>query len=118
MGRACQVHNTANFDCIDCRRTTNIRQAAVDGRIELASAVLVDALKSYVELVLNALGHPEALVTDLSTIGDFGLDDDERSAASDKLGVALSDDDSVYEIARCLRDKGESRVEFPEPRNY
>ena len=53
----------------------------------------------------NALDHPEALVTDLSTIGDFGLDDDERSAASDRLGVAVSDDDYVYEIARRLRDQ-------------
>lgn len=52
------------------------------------------------------LGHPEALVTDLSTIGDFGLDDDERFAASDRLGVALSDDDYLYEIARRLRDRG------------
>lgn len=77
----------------------------MDGRVELASTVLVDAVESYVELVLNALGHPEVLVTDLSTIGDFGLDDDERSAASDGLGVALSDDDYVYEIARRLRDQ-------------
>jgi len=105
MGRACQVHNIPNFDCIDCRTTACIRQAA-DGRIEVASTVLVDALESYVELVLNALGHPEALVMDLSTIGDFGLDDDERFAASDRLGVALSDDDYLYEIARRLRDRG------------
>jgi len=50
-------------------------------------------------------------VTDLSTIGDFGLEDDERCAASAKLGLMLSDDDYLYEIARRLRDKGESRVE-------
>jgi len=105
MGRACQIHNIPNFDCIDCRRTASIRQAAADGRIELASAVLVDALESYVEQVLKAIDHPEALVTDLSTIGDFGLDADERSAASDRLGVALSDDDYLYEIARRLRDQ-------------
>lgn len=95
MGRSCPAHDVPQFDCSDCRRTASIRQAAVDGRIELASTVLVDTLESYVELVLNALDHPEALVTDLSTISDFGLDDDERSAASDRLGVALSDDDYV-----------------------
>ena len=105
MGRTCPAHNTPKFDCIDCSRTARIRQAAADGRIELASTVLVDTLESYVEVVLNALGHPEALVTDLSTIGDFGLEDEERSAASDRLGVALSEEDSVYEIARCLRDR-------------
>ena len=105
MGRACPVHNIPNFECIDCRRTASIRQAAADGRIELVSTVLIDALESHVEQVLNALGHPEALVTDLSTIGDFGLDDDERSAASATVGVVLSDDDYLYEIARRLRDK-------------
>ncbi|MGE3978372.1 MAG: hypothetical protein AB7F94_12390 [Nitrospira sp.] len=46
----------------------------------------VDTLEPYVERVLTALGHPEALVTDLSTIGDFGLDNDERSAASATVG--------------------------------
>ena len=60
--------------------------------------------EDHVELVLNALGHPETLVTDLSTIGDFGLEDDERCAASAKLGVTLSDDDYVCEIVRRLRD--------------
>jgi len=105
MGRSCPVHDVPQFDCIDCSRTACISQAAADGRIELASTVLVDTRESYVELVLNPLRHPEALVTDLRTIGDVGLDDDERSAASVKLGVALSDDDYVYEIARRLRNQ-------------
>lgn len=89
-----------------------------DGRIELASRVLVDTVESYVEMVLNALGYPEALVTDLSTIGDFGLDEDERSVASAKLGVMMSDADYIYEVAKRLRDKGESRVESPETPDY
>lgn len=105
MGRSCPVHDTPQFDCIDCRRTASIRQAAEDGRIELASTVLMDTLEPYVELVLNALGHPEALVTDLSTIGDFGLDDDELSSASTRLDVALSETDYIYEVAQRLRDK-------------
>lgn len=104
MGRSCPAHDTPQFDCIDCRRAASIRQTAVDGRIELASTVLVDTLESYVEVVLNALGHHEALVTDLSTIGDFGLDDDERSSASALLGVTLSDADYIYEVAQRLRD--------------
>jgi hypothetical protein len=111
MGRSCPAHDTPQFDCSNCRTTASIRQAAEDGRIELASTVLVDALDSYVEQVLNALDHPEALVTDLSTIGDFGLDDDERSAASAKLGVTLSDDDRLYEVARRLRGSLSSGAE-------
>ena len=70
------------------------------GRIEFAPLVLIDTLESYVEVVLEALGYPEALVTDVSTIGDFGFEDDERSAAGDNLGLALVDDDYVYEMAR------------------
>lgn len=90
---------------MDCKKTASIRQAAADGHIEIASTVLVDTLESYVELVLKALGHPEALVTDLSTIGDFGLNENECAAASAALGVTLSDDDYIYEIAQRLRDK-------------
>jgi hypothetical protein len=99
------AHDTPDFDCIDCRRTAAIRKDAEDGRIELASTVLVDTMESSVELVLNALGHPEALVTDLSTVGDFGLDAEERFAASAKLGVTLSADDYIYEVAQRLRNK-------------
>ncbi|BFU90863.1 MAG: hypothetical protein NTAFB01_20500 [Nitrospira sp.] len=110
MGRSCPLHDIPQFDCIDCSKVANIRQAAVDGRIELASTVLVDTLESYVELVLNALDHPEALVTDLSTIGDFGLDDDERCAASAKLGVALSDADYIYEVAQRLRVQAQGQA--------
>jgi hypothetical protein len=105
MGRSCPAHDIPQFDCSDCSRCASIRQAAADSRIELASTVLVDTLDSYVELVLNALNHPEALVTDLSTIGDFGLDDDERSAASSTLGVIVSDADYIYEVAKRLRNK-------------
>lgn len=105
MGRSCPAHDTPQFDCIDCSRTATIRKAAADGRIELAPTVLVDTLEPYVEQVLEALGHPEALVTDLSTIGDFGLEDNECAAAGSKLRVALLDDDYIYEIARRPRDQ-------------
>jgi hypothetical protein len=105
MGRSCPVHDTPRFDCIACRRTATIHQAGEDGRIELTSTVLVDTLESYVELLLNALDHPEALVTDLSTVGDFVLDADERFAVSARLEVILSDDDYIYDVAQRLRDK-------------
>ena len=105
MGRSCPVHDIPQFDCIDCRRIATLRQAAEDGRIELASTVLTDTLEPYVELVLNALNHPEALVTDQSTISDFGLDPDELSTASTRLEVTVSDTDYVYDVAQRLRDK-------------
>jgi hypothetical protein len=64
MGDFYPTQDILPFDCIHCSNVATIRQAAEDGHIELASTVLVDTLESYVELVLNALGHLEALVTD------------------------------------------------------
>jgi len=77
------------------------------------SAVLVDTLEPCVDLVMEALDHPEALVTDLGAIGDCKLDDDECAAASDRLGIGLSDDAYLYKIARRLREKGEHPIESP-----
>lgn len=57
-------------------------------------------------------------MTDLSMIGGFGLDDDERSAANDRLGLPFSDDDYLYEMARRLREKGEHRIAAQETRDY
>jgi hypothetical protein len=116
MSRFCPAHDSPHFDCIECSRTAQIRQAAADGRIELAPTVLVDALEAHVDLVLRALGHPEALGTDLSTVGDFGPDDNEIVAASAKLRVTLSSDDRIVEVAQRLRDKRKSRPGFPESR--
>lgn len=62
-------------------------------------------MEPYVDQVLKALKQPEALVTDLSMIGDFGLDDDERTAASARLGVAMTNTDYIYEVAQRVRDK-------------
>ena len=70
---------------------------------------MVNAVESYVELVLNALDHPEAMVTDLSTIDNFGLDDDERGVATARLGVKLSDDNYVYEVAQRFLDEARGR---------
>jgi hypothetical protein len=39
MGRSCPDHEIPQFDCMDCRSIA-LRQAAYDGRIELASTVL------------------------------------------------------------------------------
>jgi len=110
MGRACPIHDIPQFDCTDCSKVATIRQVAADGRIELASTVLVETLESYIEGILTAFGHPEALVTDLSTIGDFGLEDDERSAASSRLGVTLSDADYIYEVAQRLRAQAQGQT--------
>lgn len=108
MGHACLYHDILQFDCVDCRAVATIRQAAEDGYIELASTVMVDVLEPHVEQVLKALNQPEALVTDLSMIGDFSLDDDERTAASVRLGAVMTDTDFIYEVAQRVRAKASS----------
>ncbi len=105
MGRACRYHDIPQFDCVDCKAVASVRQAVADGRVELAPTVLVDMLEPYVEQVLEALEHSEALVTDLSKVGDFSLEDEERAAASARLGVVMTDTDYIYEVAQRVRDK-------------
>ena len=76
----------------------------MDGRTELASVVLVDVLESYLEQVWKVLDHPEALVTDLGAIGDFGLVDDECSAASDRLGCLCRTPTTVKKLRNVFVD--------------
>ena len=75
MARSCPTHDTPQFDCIDCRRTANIPSGSCgEGPVDWCLR-LDDSVESYAELGLNALDHPESLVADLRTIGDFCLDD-------------------------------------------
>ncbi|MBH0200270.1 MAG: hypothetical protein HP497_12760 [Nitrospira sp.] len=69
MDRFCPAHDIPEFDCTDCSKVAKIRQAAEAGRVELASMVLVDTLEAYVDVILKAIGYPEALVTDPGLIG-------------------------------------------------
>jgi len=79
-------------------------------KIELAPQDEVDQLEPYIYKVLEALGHPEALVTDESYISDFLCIVDEKEAdgelkiACDKLGFNFSKLDSVVDIARKVKD--------------
>ena len=40
-------------------------------RITFAESDRIDSFEKELETVLNVLGHPQALVTDLSDVGDF-----------------------------------------------
>lgn len=51
-------------------------------KFEMASTELVKDLRPEVDEILLVLGHPEALVTDLSTLGDFLPDIDCEEAKS------------------------------------
>lgn len=84
-------------------------------RIELANTDLVDAFAGEVALILDVLGHPEALVTDESKVKDFFPVNDPVLAGAilgrlvDEFGVEASKDTYIWELARRIHQKGAAR---------
>jgi hypothetical protein len=50
--------------------------------------------------VLEAVGHPEAFVTDLSTVSDFDID---PKIVSKKLGFKVQEKDCIWEVAKKIK---------------
>ena len=80
-------------------------------KFESAAQDNVDKLQPYVDRILEALGHPEAFVTDESIVGDFinvFSSKEERyvvaAQLSSKLGLVIETKDYIYKIAERLRD--------------
>lgn len=65
-------------------------------------------LRPTVNKILEAVGHPEAYVSDRSRVSDFFLDMDEKDThaalqtVSDKLGVDIGEKDLLIEVAERL----------------
>ncbi len=83
-------------------------------KFELAPQDKVDDLQLYVDQVLKALGHPDALATDESYISDFlpfigsmGRKEafEKFSKKMKKLGIEVKFEDSIIEVAERLRNK-------------
>ena len=80
-------------------------------KIELASQNKIDKLQPYIDKVLKALGHPEALVTDESMVCDFLdiFDKDERvkqvKKAHKKIGVNIFPGDYIWEVAERIKNE-------------
>lgn len=76
-------------------------------KIELASQCKIDQLLEYVDIVLEALGHPEALVTDESEIWDFHPSKNGQAEwlkeISEKLGIDVTIRDYIWEVAEHVR---------------
>jgi hypothetical protein len=84
---------------------------------EIAPQTLIDSLGPYVARVLEAIGHPEAMVTDESWVSDFrplpakGATMAESRAevhafcneVSQKLGFKVESQDTIYGLAARLR---------------
>lgn len=64
-----------------------------------------DRIEQYPEQcrrILEAIGHPEAWVSDISEVADFELDDDELAAAGAALGFPVSHDDFLVDLAELM----------------
>lgn len=66
-------------------------------------------LREYVNIVLEAVGHPEAYVTDESSIWDFHPmkkgQEDWLKKVSEKLGFEVTTKDYLWEVAEQVRAK-------------
>ena len=91
--------------------STKCGQCGVVRGFELANTDKTDSIESYIDKVVRALGHKDALVTDESYITDF-LDvftpSNEKvkmlKKLSKKLKVEISINDYVWQVAERLRD--------------
>ncbi|MBM3129952.1 MAG: hypothetical protein FJ009_15185 [Chloroflexi bacterium] len=92
----------ADLLCSGTREITKMIDGKKIKRIELAGRDKIESLGEYVDRVLEALGHPEALVTDESQVWDFTRDTNELKKIAKKLGFAITKNDYVWELAeRC-----------------
>ena len=80
--------------------------------IDLAPTDEIEHLGVWIDEVLKALGHPDALVTDESWIGDFapfGGSSDEKAAfliqLEAKLGLPVTTRTPLVEVAKKLRER-------------
>lgn len=77
--------------------------------IQLAEHDEIDAFEKQVDQILSVLGHPEALVTDLSDIGDFmsfgRAKPETMEVLAQLMGHEVSINDLLVTLARELWDK-------------
>ena len=77
-------------------------------KIRMAPWERVKKYEKIIAEILEVLGYPEALVTDLSTISNFDLSPGELEGASQILGLSLSEEMLLVEIAEEIAKKRES----------
>jgi hypothetical protein len=85
-----------------------------EDRYELAPTARVRQYRAEIARILDALGHPEAPVTDESRLRDFPLrEDDEDPSLTElriDLGVRVGRDDRLVDIAQRMRAHAEALI--------
>jgi hypothetical protein len=74
-------------------------------QIMIAECDHVDRYEVEVARILAALGHSEALVTDLSQLFDFWLGDEETTALEELMGRPVNASEFLWQMAQELADK-------------
>lgn len=94
---------------ISQRATVAFREKFKASKVEFAPRDLIASLSGEVRQVVQALGHPEAFVTNDSTVGDFLCSVSEDTATAElrratvALGFPLGEDDLIWQVAARLR---------------
>lgn len=65
----------------------------------------VDVYEAEVNRILAAIGHPEALVTDLSQVFDFGEDEEAAADLEQLMGRAVDAGEHLWKLAAELAQK-------------
>lgn len=77
-----------------------------DYKFEMAETDQTEDYWEQIDAILDALDHPEALVTDLSSFGDFMLDEDELKCLSEKFEMEIKEETLLINVAKFLRKGG------------
>lgn len=81
----------------------------MEKKFVLAEQDRVGVREKSVAILLKALGHPEALVTDESTVSDFldvfssELQDKQLKRLEKKLGFPVRESDYIWQVAETIR---------------
>lgn len=84
-----------------------IRALAKAGRVVMAPSEGIEAFEQESRVLLSLIGHPEALITDMSSLTDFTTREDRseqmqrmRKLIVEFYGVDVSTKDNILEILR------------------
>lgn len=64
---------------------------------DLMDCKMIDEYKEHVSTVLYVIGHPEAIVTDLSVVGDFTMNLSEPDISKILKNLSYLTDDNIKE---------------------
>lgn len=69
----------------------------------------VDIYETEVTRIMTALGRPEALVTDLAQVFDFGDDEEAAADLAELMGRPVNAREHIWKLAVELSEKGKGK---------